>query len=425
MRRFILHQLPRNPKTYISILIASFVAVVVVHLFIRSGDYMQLLFKSYFTDNTYLGFFVTPIIFAAIVYIDKRYFKYAGGSGIPQLIAATDSRNKAIRSMMLSFKIAGVKIVFVAIAMLGGASVSFGGPSVHIGGSIFYNFASLIKLKRKLLIHSVIAIGGSLGLIVAFNAPIAGLLFAYEEIGRKLKKQALILIAICCGVIYLLFDMYFSSGFYLVDLSKLSFKLTLIWQLLPVAILGGILGGIFAKIALFLITKFMFEKTIKVIILATLMGLVVALLNYISNTQIAGTGYSETIMILEGKRLGIEFIIFKYLSTLASFLSTIAGGLFMTSISIGAGIGSEISNIYQHISPQVIIIMAMVAYLSGVIRAPLTSAFLVLEMTNSLNLLLPAIIVAFVSDWTSKQISEQPIYEAIAYNYLILTKKNN
>jgi H+/Cl- antiporter ClcA len=386
---------------------------------------MQLLFKSYFTDNTYLGFFVTPIIFAAIVYIDKRYFKYAGGSGIPQLIAATDSRNKAIRSMMLSFKIAGVKIVFVAIAMLGGASVSFGGPSVHIGGSIFYNFASLIKLKRKLLIHSVIAIGGSLGLIVAFNAPIAGLLFAYEEIGRKLKKQALILIAICCGVIYLLFDMYFSSGFYLVDLSKLSFKLTLIWQLLPVAILGGILGGIFAKIALFLITKFMFEKTIKVIILATLMGLVVALLNYISNTQIAGTGYSETIMILEGKRLGIEFIIFKYLSTLASFLSTIAGGLFMTSISIGAGIGSEISNIYQHISPQVIIIMAMVAYLSGVIRAPLTSAFLVLEMTNSLNLLLPAIIVAFVSDWTSKQISEQPIYEAIAYNYLILTKKNN
>jgi H+/Cl- antiporter ClcA len=97
----------------------------------------------------------------------------------------------------------------------------------------------------------------------------------------------------------------------------------------------------------------------------------------------------------------------------------------MTSISIGAGIGSEISNIYQHISPQVIIIMAMVAYLSGVIRAPLTSAFLVLEMTNSLNLLLPAIIVAFVSDKTSKQISEQPIYEAIAYNYLILTKKNN
>ena len=96
----------------------------------------------------------------------------------------------------------------------------------------------------------------------------------------------------------------------------------------------------------------------------------------------------------------------------------------MTSITIGGGLGFEISALYSNISPQVIMIMAMISYLSGVIRAPLTSAFLVLEMTNSLNLLFPAIIVSFLASIVSKQISNRPLYETIASNYLILTSKH-
>ncbi|HIE77489.1 MAG TPA: chloride channel protein [Candidatus Thioglobus sp.] len=422
MRRYILQQLPKEPKTYLAILIAGIFAVITIYLFIEVSTYMQDVFKDFASQTAYFTFISAPLIFGLIVYIDKKYFKFAGGSGIPQLIAATDSRNKGIRSILLSFKIAIVKIIFVALAMLGGASVGFGGPSVHIAGSIFYNLSTFIKLKRKLLIHSVIAIGGSAGLIVTFNAPIAGFLFAYEEIGRNLKKQALVLIAIICGIIYLFFESFFSDGLYLNDLSELSFELTQIWQLLPIAIIGGILGGIFAKSALFIINKFMFGDAKKTIALAIAMGSVVATLNYISGTQIAGTGSKETIMIISGERLGIEFIVYKYIATLASFLSTIAGGLFMPSISIGAGIGAEISQMYSQITPQVVLIMAMVAYLSGVIRTPLTSAFLVLEMTNSLNLLLPAIIISLISSMSSKQISKQPIYESIAQSYLKLTR---
>ena len=424
MRRYILHQLPKSPKTYASIVISSLFAVIAIYLFIQVAEHMQSVFNAIYSGKEYLIFLTAPIFFALIVFIDKKYFKYAGGSGIPQLIAATDSRNKVIRSMLLSFKIAIIKVVFVSLAMLCGASVSFGGPSAHIGGSIFYNFATLIKLKRKLLIHSVIAIGGCAGLIVAFNAPIAGFMFAYEEIGRKLKKQALILIAISCGIIYLFFDIFFSSGYYLIDLSSNSLELELIWQLFPIAIIGGIFGGLFARISILLITKFMFEKTKKVIIMALIMGTIVASLNYISDNQIAGTGQKETLMMLDGKSYGIEFVVFKYISTLASFLSTIAGGLFMTSITIGSGIGSEISELFPHINYQVIVVMAMVAYLSGVIRAPLTSAFLVLEMTNLLNLLVPAIIISFIASVISKQISNKPIYEAIASNYLMLTSKH-
>ncbi|VVM22481.1 hypothetical protein BSPWISOXPB_3663 [uncultured Gammaproteobacteria bacterium] len=66
--------------------------------------------------------------------------------------------------------------------------------------------------------------------------------------------------------------------------------------------------------------------------------------------------------------------------------------------------------------------MAMIGYLSAVIRAPLTSTFVVLEMTLSLHLLIPGLVVAFVASFISKQIYKQPIYEALADNYLKLSK---
>ena len=113
----------------------------------------------------------------------------------------------------------------------------------------------------------------------------------------------------------------------------------------------------------------------------------------------------------------------KYFATLSSFVSTIPGGVFMPSISIGAGLGSEAANFYTQISTQVVIIMAMIGYLSAVIRAPLTSTFVILEMTLSLHLLIPGLVVAFVASFVSKQIYKQPIYEALADNYLKLTKK--
>ncbi|SFV76697.1 Chloride channel protein [hydrothermal vent metagenome] len=423
MRRYILHQLPNQPKTYLSLLLASLLAVVAIDFFLYVSDYAQHIFKSLINSKPLLSFIITPIAFVLIVYIAKYYCHYIQGSGIPQLIAATDSRNKNIREKLLSFRVAVGKIVFIFLGMLGGAPIGIEGPSIHIGGSIFYGFNRFIKLKRKLLIHALIAIGGSAGLIIAFNAPIAGFLFAYEEIGRKLRKQALILIAIMSGIVYLLAIVYRGSDTYLTDLSSHSIDLVLIWQLLPLAILAGVLGGLFSKTTLYLINKLITHSKFRVITIAIVLGFIVAIFNYLSAGQIAGSGRDEVLLMLESKTLGLDFVAMKYFATLTSLASTIPGGLFMPSISIGAGIGSEAASFYTQIDTQVIIIMAMIAYLSAVIRAPLTSVFVILEMTATLNLLIPGLIVAFIANFISKQIFKQPIYEALADNYLKLTEK--
>jgi Chloride channel protein EriC len=190
MRRYLSHQFPNEIKTYASLLLASIASVIVITFFLEVSDYAQHSFKNLIGANPYLSFIITPIVFVGIVYVAKYYCHYVQGSGIPQLIAATDSRNKSIREQLLSFRIALGKIGFIFLGMLGGAPIGIEGPSIHIGGSIFYGFNRFIKLNRKFLIHALIAIGGSAGLIVAFNAPIAGFLFAYEEIGRKTKKTS-------------------------------------------------------------------------------------------------------------------------------------------------------------------------------------------------------------------------------------------
>jgi len=423
MRRYLSHQFPNEIKTYASLLLASIASVIVITFFLEVSDYAQHSFKNLIGTDPYLSFIITPIVFVGIVYVAKYYCHYVQGSGIPQLIAATDSRNKSIREQLLSFRIALGKIGFIFLGMLGGAPIGIEGPSIHIGGSIFYGFNRFIKLNRKFLIHALIAIGGSAGLIVAFNAPIAGFLFAYEEIGRKLKKQALILIAIMSGIVYLFAIMYRGDVNYLTNLSTYSLELTLVWQLLPLAILAGVLGGLFSKSTLFLINKFITHSKLKVITIAVVLGFIVASFNYLSTGQIAGSGKDEVLLMLGGTGLGLDFVAMKYFATLTSLASTIPGGLFMPSISIGAGIGSEVANFYTQIDTQVIIIMAMIAYLSAVIRAPLTSVFVILEMTTTLHLLIPGLMIAFIANWISKQIFAQPIYEALADNYLKLTGK--
>lgn len=423
MRRYISHQFPNELKTYISLILASLLTVVTIDFFLYSSDYAQHLFKQLIASQPELSFAITPITFVLIVYVAKYFCHYVQGSGIPQLIAANDSRNKTIRARLLSFRVAVGKIGFIFLGMLGGAPIGIEGPSIHIGGSIFYGFNRFLKLKRKLLIHSLIAIGGSAGLIVAFNAPIAGFLFAYEEIGRKLKKQALILIAAVSLLVYFLSLLYRGNIPYLANMSAYTIDYSLIWQLIPLAILAGIVGGLFSKATLYLIEKFISHTKFRVILIASLLGLIIAAFNYLSKGQIAGSGREEVLLMLAGERLGVEFVLMKYLSTLSSLASTIPGGLFMPSISIGAGIGAEIATYYTQINAEVIIMMAMIAYLSAVVRAPLTATFVILEMSASLTLIFPGLLVAFAANWVSKQIFTQPIYEALAENYLKLTQK--
>lgn len=413
-QRYIKHQLPQNPTTYLILLLASVVAVVAITFLLQISEYGEDLFRQILSHNVYLGFIITPISVVFIVYTGEKFFPFVNGSGIPQVLAATSSNNKYLRYQLLSFRIAIAKIFYIFIAALGGAPIGIGGPSVHIGASIFYGFNRYIKLKRKLLIHGLMAIGGSAGLIVAFNAPLGGFLFSYEELGRNLKKQALIIIAIISALVFLLSLIYRGNKPYLLDLSSYNLDLLIVWQLVPMIIITAITGAIFARATILLINKITAQKPVFLIILVFLLGVLIAVFNTLSDGAISGSGREEVLLMLNEGSLGLDFVVMKYLAVLTTLASSIAGGLFMPSIAIGAGIGAESASFYSQISPQIVIIMAMVGYLSAVISAPLTATFVVLEMTNTLHLMLPALVIAFGNYWLAKQINPTPLYKTLA-----------
>ena len=417
MKRFVLHQFPIRLQTYLAILLASLLTIIAITFFIEISEFAQQAYKSTVKENPLLSLVITPFAYVSVAYVAKFYSHRVQSSGIPQVLTALDSRNKQIRKQLLAFRIALAKIGFIFVGMLGGAPIGIEGPCIHIGSSIFYGFNRFLNLKRKIMIHSMIVIGGCAGLLVAFNSPIAAILFAFEELGRNIRKQAMILITLCCIGVYLAAIAYRGNNPYLGDLSSLSFDYTLIWQLVPLAIVAGLLGGLFAKIMVVLVRKFIVHTKVKVLMVALILGSIVALFNYFTGGLIAGSGKEEVLLMLESEKLGIDFLLMKYFATLTSLTSTIPGGLFMPAISIGASIGSESSAILSEINPQVVIIMAIIAYLSGTIRTPLTAAFVVLEMTSTLHLILPALMVAFIASYASTFIKKNPLYETLALNY--------
>jgi len=417
MKRYILHQFPKRLQTYLAILLAGLLTVIVITFFIEISEFAQLTFKHTVEQKPHLSLVITPFAYVLVIYLAKFYTHRVQSSGIPQIIAALDSRNKKIRQQLLAFRIALTKIGFIFVGMLGGAPIGIEGPCVHIGSSIFYGFNRFLNLKRKIMIHSMIVIGGCVGLIVAFNSPIAAVLFAFEELGRNIRKQAIIFIITCCIGAHLAAISYRGNMPYLGDLSSLSIDYTLIWQLIPMAIISGILGGLFAKIMVILVRRFIVHSKLKVFIVALALGTVVALFNFFSEGLIAGSGKEEVLLMLGAEKLGFEFLLMKYFATLTSLTSTIPGGLFMPAISIGASIGSESTAIITAIDPQVVIIMATIAYLSGTIRTPLTASFVILEMTATIHLILPALMVAFIASYASTFIKKDPLYETLALNY--------
>ena len=109
--------------------------------FALSARYADGFFHQLYGRDPLLAYLLTPLGLAAIAYMTRRFFKGTEGSGIPQAIAALSLRNHALRSRVLSLKVALGKILLTSLGLFCGASIGREGPTVHIGASIMYSLA--------------------------------------------------------------------------------------------------------------------------------------------------------------------------------------------------------------------------------------------------------------------------------------------
>jgi H+/Cl- antiporter ClcA len=405
---------PRELKTYLFLIISACIAIIFINAFVMISDTAHQIFRASTEHYPTLFLILTPLSFTLIIWGVKKYLPYIAGSGIPQVFAAFDSKHKNKRHKLLGFKMAIYKIILVSLATLIGAPVGLVGPSVSIGSAVFYGFVNYINLKRKMLIHNFIAVGGSLGLVLMLNTPLAGISFALEEMARGIKKQNIALLVILITLSYYL-NQFFNPAIYLTNLQVL-LEINQLLPLVLVVIICGLIGGLFAKFNLIILDKLITNNKTQFIFIILILGSIITILNFLSKGLISGSGKAEILLILAGENLGVEFLIMKIIAVFSSLISTIPGGLFVPSISIGASFGDVITS-FIGFDSQFIILMSMVSYLAAITRTPITASLVVLEITTTLNLLPIALIVAFISNYISKFIQPKPFYFALAEKF--------
>ena len=367
--------------------------------------------------------FIMPAGFALLAHVGRRFVPGSQGSGIPQTIAAINSAGRQKSGHLLSIRIAVGKALLTLGGLAVGASIGREGPTVQIGASIMQAFHGRGPFKSEGARRILILSGGAAGIAAAFNTPLAGIMFAIEELSHKHvfnANSSTLLTVILSGLISL--TMLGNYTYFGTSAAYLDWQYS-IFPILLCGVVGGVAGGLFSRALITIssnlptsIASFVKTRPLRV---AALCGLAVAVLGFSTNGTVFGTGYEATRSTLEhGAALPWYFGIAKLLATLLSSASGIAGGIFAPSLAVGAGLGENVSLLLPAIAPHsAIILLTMAAYLSGVTRAPLTSFIIMMEMTGNHQMLLPLMTASVTASACSKMVCRTPLYHSLAGNF--------
>ncbi|MDE2371942.1 MAG: chloride channel protein, partial [Burkholderiales bacterium] len=169
---------------------AAIVAGLTVVGFTWLCEWALSLFHRIEGDHGWSPLLWTPLCLATIVWLTRRYVPNAAGSGIPQVMAALDPACDASqRSGFVSMKLTLAKIPLTALGLLGGLSLGREGPSVQIAAGIMHAARRWLPARSTVTPQGLLLAGGAAGIAAAFNTPLAGVMFAIEELSRRPEQR--------------------------------------------------------------------------------------------------------------------------------------------------------------------------------------------------------------------------------------------
>ncbi len=363
---------------------------------------------------------LTPGGFAVSCWLSRRYFPNAGGSGIPQVIAAMHLPGMAARERLVSLRLAAGKMALLLVGLLCGASIGREGPTVQVGASIMFAIGRLSPRRQPGLLLA----GASAGVAAAFNTPLAGIVFGIEELSRSFEARTsgIILGAVIAAGITSLslqgdYTYFGTTGAVLRGALEG-------WLAVPVlGVLGGLLGGGFSRMLILFGAGLPGKAGALIkrhpVVFAALCGLIVAVCGWASGNAVFGTGYAQARGLVQGHATVPQgFAALKLVATLASSISGIPGGIFAPSLAVGAGLGSSVAALLPGAPAQALVVLGMVAYFSGVVQAPITAFVIVTEMTNDHALVVPLMLASIIGYATSKLVCPAGVYHALSLNFV-------
>jgi H+/Cl- antiporter ClcA len=403
---------------------AGAVAVSAVAIgFAALADQATALFVQFQAPRPWVAFIVCPAGLVACFLLTRHVFPGAQGSGIPQVIAVQHMTDREAIARVLSPRIAAGKVALTLLGLCSGASIGREGPTVQVGASIMHALGRLLRLPRLELERALVLAGGAAGVAAAFNTPLAGVVFAIEELSHSFEARTsgtVLTAVIVAGITTLaLVGNYSYFGH---TSAALSFGGD--WTAVALCgVAGGLCGGLFSSV-LVRVARGLPGRTGQALMrhpvaFAALCGLALAAIGIASDGQTYGTGYEQARgMVEQTQALPGSYVVLKFAATVVSYISGIPGGLFAPALSVGAALGAWLAQFVPSAPAGAIVLLGMVAYFSGVVQAPITSTIIVMEMTDNQALTVPLLTTSFLAFGVSRLVCRRPLYSALARRFL-------
>ena len=398
-------------------------AAVAFHVSITLASHVLIDQAMRAPGKTWVGWtLVTPTLGAVACGLLLQYVvPNARGSGIPQVKIAF-----AVRGGRLRLRDSVGKFIVGALQLGSGSSLGREGPTVQICAGVASFLGRITGVSPKAL-RRLIPVGAAAGIAAAFNAPIAAVTFTIEEVVGNLDQAVLsgvIVAAALAAVIersvlgeHPIFDVPQPYGLH--HASSL-----LIYAMLGVA--SAVASVAFTDSLLAL--RLWFRKSrLPLWARPGVGGLVtggLAVLAWwkLGTHGITGGGYDTLSSALMGN-LGLDVMLvlclMKLAATVFSYSSGGAGGIFAPALFIGGMLGGAMgtldSTLLGHTGEPIgaFALVGMGAVFAGIIRAPMTSVLIIIEMTSGYSLILPLMIANMTAYILARQWRPTPIYEAL------------
>jgi H+/Cl- antiporter ClcA len=400
---------------FLASIAAGSLAVFYNHIFI----FGTIIARVRFFESREILFVISPVLFLISAWLCRRFAPNASGSGPEHVIEAlkklSDKNSDKDVSEYLSPKILIVKIISSVICIAGGGALGREGPVVQISASLFLLVAQ--KTKKFLPnfdLRTWIVAGSAAGVAAAFNTPLAGIIFAIEELSRfhfeekffGFKTQAFFAVIVAGVTAQFITGSYVLFGFPMLDFK---WHINMLLILLLVSVICGFTAWLLKNI-ITKITKWRNGITGNTwYAIPLISGLVVATVSYFIGQHSFGAGMFTITDTLQSSTAILTFndSIGRFINIIATSAAGCAGGLLLPALALGAGIGSVSSTLLPLVDARIFVATGMAAFLGALLNAPLTAAVLVLEVTNQRELILPLFMATLVSSWIFNSCSEK------------------
>ena len=336
----------------------------------------------------------------------------AKGHGVPEVMQAILLKGGNIRA-----RVAFIKTIASSISIGTGGSVGREGPIIQIGSSIGSMLGQFLRVPSKRL-KTLVGCGAAAGIAAAFNAPIAGALFAVEIILMDFaiaQFSPIVIASVMATVVSHTFTGEFAAfevpKYQLVAPQEIGFYFIL-------GALAGVVSYLFIKLLYWCEDLFDNKMKLPEYVNPAIGGLLVGAIALLF-PQIMGVGYDTINVALYGKMvwyLAVALIFAKILATSITLGSGGSGGIFAPSLFMGAMLGYffgyGVHSLFPTITatPGAYALVAMGGLVAGTTRAPITAIIIVFELTNDYRIILPLMVTCIISLILSSRLTRESIY---------------